>query len=62
MTAVNKLDIDGNGRLSRGEVYNGADELGRPLTPSGLEATMVEMDKDLSGDIVSAHAKPSFYW
>lgn len=47
----NTLDLDGNGRLDRGEINQGADGLGRPLTPSGLEATMVEMDKDLSGDI-----------
>jgi Ca2+-binding EF-hand superfamily protein len=50
-SVFHRLDLNGDGVLSRSEVAQGADSLGQPLTPSGLDATMTEMDKDLSGDI-----------
>ena len=52
LSVFNRLDQNGDGLLSRGEVQQeGSKLLEQPLTPSGLDATMTEMDKDQSGDI-----------
>eukprot|EP01043_Picozoa_sp_COSAG02_P046885 COSAG02_NODE_4432_length_5363_cov_9.899506_4_plen_818_part_01 len=51
-SAFNRLDQNGDGVLSRGEIQQESSKLlDQPLTPSGLDATMTEMDKDQSGDV-----------